>query len=76
MTVYTLSIIEGEAGRDAVGTELFSPGCPVHFSQLDPFTLTWLSENGYEEPNRHVLVTPAGREPAALNVVASREVDL
>ncbi|MER6824707.1 hypothetical protein ABT352_01780 [Streptosporangium sp. NPDC000563] len=71
MTTYTLSIVEGDTGDD-----IFSPASPIHFSQLDVYTLMWLTEHGYEEGGRRVVVTPVGHEPEGVRVVASRDVDL
>ncbi|MBB2912615.1 hypothetical protein FHS43_003898 [Streptosporangium becharense] len=91
MTTYILSIVEGDAGAAsdtasgttsgavsgaASGTDLFSPASPISFSELDPYTLMWLTEHGYEEPGRRVVVTPAGHDPAGVRVIASRDVDL
>ncbi|MEV7006922.1 hypothetical protein [Streptosporangium sp. NPDC051022] len=74
MATYTLSIVEGDPGR-VVGEDLFSPDSPITFSQLGPAILLWLTEHGYEEPGRHVVVTPAGQEPG-VPVLASQDVDL
>ncbi|GIH70364.1 hypothetical protein [Sphaerimonospora thailandensis] len=73
---YTLTLIEGDAGRDANGTEINEDESPISYSQLDDATTTWLAENGYdpEHPDRWVLVTPAGEDPGAVNAVASRSV--
>ncbi|GAA3068993.1 hypothetical protein [Streptosporangium carneum] len=73
MTTYNLSIVEGDAGR-AAGEDLFSPDSPITFEDLGPTVLMWLTEHGYEEPGRRVVVTPAGQTP--LGALASRVVDL
>ncbi|MEU8380452.1 hypothetical protein [Streptosporangium sp. NPDC048865] len=70
------SRVEGETGGVSSGDDIFSPASPVDFSRLDPYTLLWLTEHGYEEEGRRVVVTPAGREPEGVRVVASRDVDL
>lgn len=74
MTTYTLSIVEKDAG-ETTGTDLFSPDCPITLSQLGPYILLWLTEHGYEEPGRRVVVTPAGQSPGG-PVIASQDVDL
>lgn len=74
MTTYTLSIVEGDA-KETTGTDLFSPDCPITFSELGPYSLLWLTENGYDRPGRRVVVTPAGRSPG-VPVIASHDVDL
>jgi hypothetical protein len=74
MTTYTLSIVEGDVGNTA-GKDLFSPDSPITFSDLGPYILLWLTEHGYEEPGRRVLVTPAGESPGVA-VIASHDVDL
>lgn len=76
MTVYTLSIVEGDVGRIPSGADIFSPGSPVAFEDLDPSTLVWLTEHGYEEPGRKVVVTPANGSLDGVRVIASRDVDL
>ncbi|WP_436757980.1 hypothetical protein [Streptosporangium sp. V21-05] len=76
MTAYTLSIVEGDTGGASSGDDIFSPSSPVDFSSLDPYTLLWLTEHGYEDAGRRVVVTPAGREPEGVRVIASRDVDL
>jgi|GEM_PF-5020800 len=76
MTTYTLSIVEGDTGGASSGEDIFSPASPIDFSQLDVYTLMWLTEHGYEEQGRRVVVTPAGRDPVGVRVVASRDVDL
>ncbi|MGJ6965478.1 hypothetical protein ACSDR0_26580 [Streptosporangium sp. G11] len=76
MTAYTLSIVEGDTGGVSSGDDIFSPASPIDFSRLDPYTLLWLTEHGYEEQGRRVVVTPAGHEPEGVHVVASRDVDL
>ncbi|MER7206318.1 hypothetical protein [Streptosporangium sp. NPDC000239] len=72
MTTYTLSIVEGDAGEK--GEDIFSPDSPVTFDDLGIGILMWLTEHGYEEPGRKVVVTPAGEVP--LGALASRDVDL
>ncbi|MFB9676977.1 hypothetical protein [Streptosporangium vulgare] len=76
MTAYTLSIVEGDPVSTSSGDDIFSPSSPVDFSQLDPYILLWLTEHGYEDEGRRVVVTPAGHEPEGVRVVASRDVDL
>ncbi|MEU4535539.1 hypothetical protein AB0G15_11805 [Streptosporangium sp. NPDC023825] len=76
MTAYTLSIVEGDIVGVSSGDDIFSPASPVDFSQLDPYTLLWLTDHGYEDAGRRVVVTPAGHEPEGVRVVASRDVDL
>ncbi|GAA0838813.1 hypothetical protein ACFQVD_32425 [Streptosporangium amethystogenes subsp. fukuiense] len=76
MTTYTLSIVEGDTGGLPSGQDLFSPDCPVNFSDLGPYALMWLTEHGYREQGRRVLVTPAGRHPEGVHVIASHDVDL
>ncbi|MDP9848078.1 hypothetical protein [Streptosporangium lutulentum] len=76
MTVYTLSIVEGDIDHVLSGKDLFSPASPIAFSQLDPSTLVWLTEHGYEDPGRRVVVTPVGRDPEGVQVIASRDVAL
>ncbi|GAA4234408.1 hypothetical protein FHR32_002958 [Streptosporangium album] len=76
MTVYTLSIVEGDVDHIPSGKDIFSPGSPITFEDLDPSTLVWLTEHGYEEPGRKVVVTPVDGSLNGLRVIASREVDL
>ncbi|MEV8634509.1 hypothetical protein AB0395_22910 [Streptosporangium sp. NPDC051023] len=73
MTTYTLSIVEGDAGQ-AAGRDIFSPGSPVTFDDLGPGILMWLTEHGYEEPGRRIVVTPVGEVPPG--ALASRDVAL
>ncbi|MFI7106970.1 hypothetical protein ACIBK9_11725 [Nonomuraea sp. NPDC050227] len=74
MREYTLSLIEGDAGREAVGDELGDS--PVSYAAFDADTISWLDEHGYdvEHPDRWLLVTPAGDDPRAVNVIAQREI--
>lgn len=75
MRTFTLSIIEGDAGPDAVGSEL--DDAPFKYDKdLDDETTKWLDANGYdpEHPDRWVLVTRGGENPQAVNVIASRDV--
>ncbi|MER7134035.1 hypothetical protein [Streptosporangium saharense] len=72
MTTYTLSIVEGGAGRQ--GEDIFSPDSPVTFDDLGPGVLLWLTDHGYAEPGRRVVVTPVGEVPSG--ALASRDVDL
>ncbi|MFC7646690.1 hypothetical protein ACFQX6_43650 [Streptosporangium lutulentum] len=58
-----ISIVEGDIDHVLSGKDLFSPASPIAFSQLDPSTLVWLTEHGYEDPGRRVVVTPVGRDP-------------
>ncbi|MFF5209630.1 hypothetical protein [Streptosporangium sp. NPDC000396] len=76
MTTYILSLVEGDAGQNAIGEDIFSPNSPITYSDLDPGTLMWLAEQGYdpENPNQRILVTPAGQNPGAAHVIASRDV--
>ncbi len=74
MSTVTLTIIEGDAGLDAVGEDLTET--VISYSQLDDATTAWLEENGYdaEHPDRWVLVTLGREDPRAVNVIASLEV--
>lgn len=76
MTTYTLSIVEGDTSGASSGKDLFSPDSPINFSDLGPYALMWLTEHGYEEQGRHVLVTPAGQDPVGVRVIAAHIVDL
>ncbi|ACZ85285.1 hypothetical protein [Streptosporangium roseum] len=74
-TTYTLWIVEGDAGQDSAGKDLFSPDSPIDYSDLNPAALLWLTEHGYEDPGRRVVVTPAGEVPKGA-VIASYDVAL
>ncbi|MFJ2033501.1 hypothetical protein [Streptosporangium sp. NPDC087985] len=76
MTVYTLSIVEGDIDHIPSGEDIFSSHSPITFDDLDLFTLMWLTEHGYEEPGRKVVVTSPGGSLDGVRVIASQDVDL
>ncbi|MGV9774208.1 hypothetical protein [Streptosporangium sp. NPDC003464] len=75
-TTYTLWIVEGDTGQQSAGEDLFSPDSPIAYSDLGPAALLWLTEHGYQDPGRRVVVTPAGRFPGGGVVIASYDVAL
>ncbi|WP_433254305.1 hypothetical protein ACQPYK_12385 [Streptosporangium sp. CA-135522] len=72
-TTYTLWIVEGDIAGGSAGVDLFSPNSPITYSDLGPAALLWLTDNGYEDPGRRVVVTAAGVIPDG-DIVASYDV--
>ncbi len=73
---FTLSLIEGDAGLDANGHDLADAS--ISYGDLDDDTTAWLKGNGFdtESPARWVLVTSAGEDPSAANVITSRDITI
>ncbi|MEV1178477.1 hypothetical protein [Nonomuraea sp. NPDC049784] len=69
-----VSLINGEDRWTANGEAL--EDSIVSYSDFDDETVAWLDVYGYgwEHPGRWVLITPAEEDPAAVNVIAQREI--
>ncbi len=76
MTTYTLAIINGDAGLDVPGDEFGLS--PLEGVRLGDDVHAWLEENGADEGDRWVLVTPEPEFRAGnlANLVAWRDVEV
>lgn len=76
--VYTLTIVEGEDRGVGNGVDLGSPESPVQYAELPDEVTDWLTAHNFDpdHPDIWVLVTPAGEDPRAVNVIDSRLVVL
>lgn len=74
---YTLTIVEGIQPGSS-GSDLGSPESPVQYAELPDEVTDWLTANNFDpdHPDIWVLVTPAGEDPCAVNVIDSRLVVL
>ncbi|MFB9718125.1 hypothetical protein [Planobispora longispora] len=81
---YTLSVVKGSAGDDAVGRPIEEMG--ITYADIDDATHDWLNENVDDwkpadpwdpfEKFPWVLVTPADQDPRADNVICSRTLTI